>query len=617
MAPLRVVDPGAGDWYCPGRCVTVIAMEPTPAEPRELATLLGVASSVASTLELGPLLRLVLDHLKAVADYSGSSICVVEGDDLCILESRGASAAEREEAIVGVRLPLARGGRFWRELARGEPVIIADVRADGELARAYRSFVGQHFEGEAIRYIRSLLAVPLVHRERVIGLLTLSRTEPGYYTPRHARLATAIATHAAAAIENARLYEQARAAQAGLARQLDRLAALAGITQQLLAATELDAVLAVVVESAVRLSETNGAAVGLVEDQGRRLRFVAVGGEPRDYAERFGTATLDEAFLGATAIGQALRRREVIAIGDYTLWRQGAQPHQAHAVADALQLRAVVVAPLLVDGATIGVLRVHDTAARTFAPEDVGLIQALADQAALAIEHARLLDRGREAAILEERSRLARELHDSVTQSIFSLSMLSQAARQQHERASDQLGPTLERIGVLAQEALIEMRSLLFELHPASLAEKGLARALEQLIASMRLRGGPTIAYSAETDARPEPEAELALLRIAQEALANAIKHAGAGEVSVTLVEAAGRLTVTVTDDGAGFDPSTPVLSAGAGRSGGMGLRSMRERAAQAGVALEILSAPDAGTTVRATAPLAGSSPAEPVPNPA
>jgi signal transduction histidine kinase len=271
---------------------------------------------------------------------------------------------------------------------------------------------------------------------------------------------------------------------------------------------------------------------------------------------------------------------------------------------------------LLVDGAPIGILRVHDSAPRAFAPEDVGLIQALADQAALAIEHARLLQRGREAAVLEERARLARELHDSVTQSIFSLSMLAQAARTQHERTSDQLGPTLERIGALAQEALFEMRSLLFELHPASLAEKGLARALDQLIASMRLRGGPTIAYGAETDARPEPEAELALLRIVQEALANAIKHAGAGEVTVTLVEVAGRLTVTVTDDGAGFDPSAPVPAAGDGRSGGMGLRSMRERAARAGVALEIVSAPGAGTTVRATAPFTTSSSAHPAPEP-
>ena len=580
-------------------------MEPTPAELRELATLLGVAGSVSSILELSPLLQLVLDHLKSVADYSGSSICVVDGEDLCVLESRGATAAAREEAIVGVRMPLARGGLFWQRLARRETVVIADVRADDELARSYRSLVGAHFEGDAIRYIRSLLAVPLVHRERVVGLLTLSRSEPGYYTPRHARLATAIAAHAAAAIENARLYEQAREAQAGLARQLERLAALTAITQQLLAATELDALLAVVAGSAVRLSETTGAAVGLVEGDGRRLRFVAVAGEPHDYAERFGVAAVDEVFLRATAIGQAIGRREAVAIEDYTAWSRDAPPHQAHAVAAALQLRAVIVAPLLVDGAPIGVLRVHDTTPRAFAREDIALIQALADQAALAIEHARLLRRGREAAVLEERARLARELHDSVTQSLFSLSMLSQAARQQHERAPDRLGPTLDRIGALAQEALIEMRSLLFELHPASLADKGLARALEQLVASMRLRGGPAIEYAATTELRPEPEVELALLRIVQEALANVIKHARAAEVAIGLVEADGRLVVTVVDNGAGFDLAAPAQPAGDGRSGGMGLRSMRERAATTGVTLEIISAPGAGTTVRATAPLA------------
>jgi signal transduction histidine kinase len=581
----------------------VIDMKPTTVERGELATLLEVAGSVSSTLELGPLLRLVLDHLKAVADYSGSSICVVEGDDLCVLESRGATAADREEGIIGVRMPLARGGEFWQRLADGEPVIIADVRADTEPARSYRSLVGEHLEGEAISYIRSLLAVPLVHRERVVGLLTLSRTEPDYYTDRHARLAMAIAAHAAAAIENARLYEQARAARTSLARQLDRLAALAAITQQLLAATELDAVLAVVAESAARLSEMTGAAVGLLDDDGGRIRFVAVAGEPRDYAERFGTADLDEEFLRVTAVGRALVRREPIAIEDYDAWMAATRPHEAYAAVAALQLHSVVVAPLLVDGTPIGVLRVHDTVPRAFAAEDIRLIQALADQAALAIEHARLLQRGREAAVLEERARLARELHDSVTQSIFSLSLLAQAARQQHARAAAQLGPTLERIGTLAQEALVEMRSLLFELHPASLAEKGLARALEQIVASMRLRGGTTIAYTAMTDARREPEVELALLRITQEALANAVKHARAGEISVTLAEVAGRLTVTVADDGSGFDVPALTAAAGDGRSGGMGLASMRQRAAATGVTLEIISTPGSGTTVRATAP--------------
>lgn len=585
-----------------GGCGTVMLMEPTASEGRELATLLRVAHSVASTLELEPLLRLILDHLKVVADYSGSSICVVEGTELCILESRGRSDAEREEGILGVRLPTERGGLFWQRLARGRPVIIGDVRDASPMAQAYRAFVGEQFESAAINYIRSFLAVPLVHRDQVIGILTLSKVEPAYYTPRHARLATAIAVHAAAAIDNARLYEAARTAEVGAARQLERLGALSAITQQLLAATDVDTVLAVVVESAARLSDAAGAAVALIGADGGRIAFVAAAGEPEGYLTSFAPALVDTAFLAGTAVGQALSRREAIVIDDYAAWGDPAGRHDLHRAALDRRLRAVVVAPLLVNDTPIGILRVHDTAPRRFLPEDVRLIRTLADQAALAIEHARLLSRGRAAAVLEERARLARDLHDSVTQSIFSLGMLARAAQRQHERTDARLVATLERVGSLAQETLTEMRALLFELHPASLAEKGLAQALAELVTSVRIPGGLQPEYTATTAARPGPEAEMAMFRIAQEALANAGKHAQAGTIAVTYTEVDQRLVLSVVDNGKGFDPTTPAQASGDGRSGGMGLRMMQERAVAAGVMLEVCSAPGTGTTVRAAA---------------
>jgi signal transduction histidine kinase len=238
------------------------------------------------------------------------------------------------------------------------------------------------------------------------------------------------------------------------------------------------------------------------------------------------------------------------------------------------------------------------------AAEDVALIQALADQAALAIEHARLLRRGQEAAVLEERARLARDLHDSVTQSVFSLGMLAQAARTQHARAPERLGPTLDRISTLAQEALIEMRSLLFELQPAALAEQGLASAIERLVAAMRLRGDLTISCTAESNLRLHPDTELALFRIAQESLANVIKHARATNVSVSITTPSTSLILTVTDDGVGFDPMAPLTQSPDGARGGMGLRSMRERATKAGIALDIRSTPGVGTRIEAAADL-------------
>jgi signal transduction histidine kinase len=278
--------------------------------------------------------------------------------------------------------------------------------------------------------------------------------------------------------------------------------------------------------------------------------------------------------------------------------------HTMHARALDRRVRACIVAPLLVDGAPIGVLRVHHTTPHAFSPEDVTLVQALADQAALAVEHARLLARSREAAVLEERTRLARDLHDSVTQSVFSASMLANAALTQYDRSPARLGGTLTRIKVITQEALSEMRALLYELHPAALAEEGLPKALEKLAAAVQVRTEVPVTFTGKLQLEQvqlSVEAKTAIFRIVQEALANALKYAQATAIRVTVVEAAAQLTVAVEDDGVGFDPAAPVTPSADGQRGGMGLRTMRERAATAGLSVHLTSAPSAGTRLLLT----------------
>jgi signal transduction histidine kinase len=179
-------------------------------QTREIDALLAVARSAASTLELEPLLNNILDTLKQVVDYSGASVGVVDGDEFCFLESRGASYAEREPEMIGVRLPVHDRSGIWEALFRHEPVIIADVRDDSAAAEAFRRTVGVYYDSPAMRYVRSFLDIPLVHRDRLVGLLIMTNREPGAFTERHAGLALAIATHIAAALENARLYAEAQ-----------------------------------------------------------------------------------------------------------------------------------------------------------------------------------------------------------------------------------------------------------------------------------------------------------------------------------------------------------------------------------------------------------------------
>ena len=209
---------------------------------RQLSTLLEVSRSLASTLKLEPLLGLILDQLKAVVDYDGAAVMTLEGEDLVPLAYRGPIPQEK---ALQMRFPLERASVNCEVIRRREPVIIPDVRGDAPLARAFQQTAGEELE-TTFGYIRSWMGTPLMVRERVIGMLTLDHSEPGYYSSRQAELAMAFANQAALAIENARLHERAQEAAAlkerqRLARELHDSVAqgIYGVTLYAEAATRL------------------------------------------------------------------------------------------------------------------------------------------------------------------------------------------------------------------------------------------------------------------------------------------------------------------------------------------------------------------------------------------
>jgi signal transduction histidine kinase len=222
----------------------------------------------------------------------------------------------------------------------------------------------------------------------------------------------------------------------------------------------------------------------------------------------------------------------------------------------------------------------------------------MANHAAIAIENARLHDQSRMVAVLEERQRLARELHDSVTQALFGISLHAEAAQARMGHDPARAARSLDHVAELAQTGMAEMRALLFELLPESLEQEGLVAAIEKQAAALRARHRIAI----ETDLGPEPEVPLpakeALYRIAQEAMQNTIKHAEATTIRLRLHASAIAVVLEVADDGKGFDAPVPV-------PGHIGLRSMPERAQRLGGVCEILSTPGRGTTVRASVPRA------------
>ncbi len=189
----------------------------------EVCTLLDAARDLASTLELHPLLELLLDHLRVVVDYTGTAILVLDeaGEWLTFAHWRGPASFTADIAR-SIRYRVAEFGADWDRLARDEPIVIADIRGESDEAKTFRRLVGEDEVGTTYGFIRSVMWVPLVIRGRISGLLSITSAVPDAYTPRDAALALAIARQAAVAMENARLHERAR--RAAVLEERQRLA---------------------------------------------------------------------------------------------------------------------------------------------------------------------------------------------------------------------------------------------------------------------------------------------------------------------------------------------------------------------------------------------------------
>jgi PAS domain S-box-containing protein len=292
--------------------------------------------------------------------------------------------------------------------------------------------------------------------------------------------------------------------------------------------------------------------------------------------------------------GDAVQQRVAVIVED--VLADPTLAAQLHSVAGpAASGRSWLAAPLVVQDRVLGVLTLWSTEPGVYGPEHADLAMAVANQAAVAIENARLFQRASAVAALEERQRLARELHDSVSQALYGIALGAQTARQLLDSDPSKAIQPVDYVMSLAEAGLAEMRALIFELRPESLATEGLVSALEKAAAATQARYGLTV----EAKLGIEPEAPLgvkeALYRIAQEAMHNTVKHAHATRIDLELASEAAGLRLAVADDGLGFD-------AAADFPGHLGLQSMRERMIAVGGSLAIDSAPGAGTRIVATA---------------
>ncbi|GAA3126782.1 hypothetical protein GCM10010466_17030 [Planomonospora alba] len=345
-------------------------------------------------------------------------------------------------------------------------------------------------------------------------------------------------------------------------------------------------VLQVIVRSAQRLLDARYAALGVPDDDGAFAEFVAEGVSEEEW-EAIGPTPRQHGMLGAMLReGAPVRLADIRRDPRFDSWPR------AHPV-----LKDFLGVPIRDGDRVLGIIFLSNK--RTpggFTETDQRLLTMFAAHAAIALTNARLYERSRELALVEERTRMARELHDAVTQKLFSLRLTAQAAASLVTRDPGRALGELERVERLAGEALAELRAVIVELRPAELDRHGLAETLRKHVRLLDRLHPASFSFEEGEVCALGPETEAAVLRIAQEALHNASRHAAAEAVTVRLGCEEGRLVMEVRDDGTGFD-------AAAVSGHGLGIASMGDRARALGGSVRVVSEPGRGTLVRMEVP--------------
>jgi signal transduction histidine kinase len=382
--------------------------------------------------------------------------------------------------------------------------------------------------------------------------------------------------------------EQATAALAAVSE------AVLGVAGDLSVATVLQRLAA----AAQSLVDARYAAIGVPDEDGDGFaQFIHVG-MSEELVEAIGPLPKTHGLLGSMLLDPVPYRADDVRADPRFRWWPAAHP----------RMRSFLGVPIVFKGDVVGAFYLADKeGGGRFTDDDESLIGLLAAHAAIAIENARLYEQSRELSIVEERNRIALELHDATAQTLFGIRLAADTALGLLLTDPDQAAAELTTVRDLAGSAAGELRSLIFALRPPALDADGLVSALGKHLDLL----GRTHRLEVSLHARDDDgdglgglptDLEADLYRVAQEALNNVVRHASARSVTVTVAATGGpdgTVTLTVADDGAGFDPAARTI-----RAHRLGLTSMAVRTARHGGTTRVESAPGRGTTVTAEVPL-------------
>jgi signal transduction histidine kinase len=469
--------------------------------------------------------------------------------------------------------------------ARREPVITTDIRVDPHWAN-YRDLAARHG-------LRAGWATPILSSAgRVLGTFALYWREPCSPTPQHLHIINQLAQLVAFAIERAQAAKVILASEK-LAR--GQAAALTMVLDALAKESDPNQIMEYVLRTVTAQFDAHSCSVWL-RDQVSGLMALEFALEDGIFKTRTKLAAVSpplplEAF---PTWMEMYRLKRSIVLEDIRITPDF--PCRGHLV--AMGVITLLAVPMIIAGEVGGLIAIRFTRKHSFGDEERELAQALANQAMLAIQLARLSAQSRQSAIIGERNRMARDIHDTLAQGFTGVILHVEAAeeamsRKQLEAATGHL----RGAGEIARDGLREARRSVRALRPLALEDKKLAQALEELI--MKLTAGTAVQATFKLQGEPRelpPESETNFLRIGQEALTNAIRHARPGKIDVLLAFGECEVRLTMCDNGCGFEPDS--------KSSGFGLQGMAERAESMGGQFSIQSANGKGTIISVTIPL-------------
>ena len=544
----------------------------------QVSTLRELGQVIGQELDVERVLQLVVERS---ADLLGAALVAIAlKDSVSDVYTFEAAAGRRARRLLGLR-ELGGASMIGWVAAAGHGAIVDDVAHDTRVSLRVLEAVGG----------RSGLWAPLMVGTRVIGcLMAFDRVAGAAFGDADLRLAEAMGQQAAAAIENARLYEQARH-EASTSRALLR------VTRAMNASIRLEEILQLIVDSLSELIGTPAVAVSLLAADGVHFelaatRALAPESDDAPEAPDHRVSSLAPMALGGEGPSVVADTRDRPDLQFPTL-RDGTIP------------RSVAVSPISLGVRVLGVVEAYSTEPNHFSGEDTALLAAFADQAATAIETARLFGQTRELALLQERDRIAKELHDGIIQTIYAVGLNLEYCRLALPESPDDVEARLGEATAGLNRAISDIRNYVLDLTHRVSGIAGLREAAEGLAGEYGRPAVPgeaavaiTVDITDEASTVAPPERRSELVQILREAIANALRHARATRVAIFGRVEHSRLVLGVADDGVGFD-----VTAGSTEEH-HGLRNMANRARMLDAHLQIDSAPGRGTSITLSVPI-------------